>query len=380
MKIDCIIRNGHVVDPSQKIDDVMDIGIKNGLITKTGPDTEAVRMVDAEGCYVFPGLIDFHTHIYHTGSTMSVNPAFLPATGVTSAVDSGTAGFCNFRSFYEGVIMTAPIRIKSYLNMYGSGQPDMSLPEKFAPSEFRPTCIAKVVETYRDNILGMKIRYTKGIASPDDSLQETVRVARELGIHVCVHTTNPPTSLNGVAALLGRDDVYCHMYQGVGEDTILDQPDGKVKESMRKARERGVIFDSASGKTNFSFDVALPAIRQGFLPDIISTDCTCDKMNLSAHAKNLPYLMVRFLKMGMSLPDVICAVTETPARLMGMEGRIGTLKPGAFGDIAVFKEISQNATHQDFFGTTFETEKLLVPQMTVIGGDIAFCQGDFALT
>jgi predicted amidohydrolase len=169
------------------------------------------------------------------------------------------------------------------------------------------------------------------------------------------------------------------MYHGVGDDTILERPDERIKKSIYDARKRGVIFDVANGKTNFSFAVALPAVRQSFWPDIISTDWTSDKLNYSPHAKTLPYVMTKFLKMGMSLFETVRAVTETPARLMGMEGKIGTLKPGSLGDIAIFKKISGKAVHQDFFGTVFETDEFLIPQMTMIGGDIVFCQGYFAL-
>ncbi|MDR1317915.1 MAG: metallo-dependent hydrolase [Spirochaetales bacterium] len=378
MKLDLLIRNAHVVDPSQNIDKPMDIGVHSGIIVPAGPADESPRTVDAHGFYVFPGLIDFHTHIFHTGSAISVNPAFLPATGVTAAVDAGTAGCANFRAFYEGVVTSSPVRIKSYLNVYGGGQQDTNIAEKFEPSEYRPLHIARVVETWRDNILGLKIRYSKGVASGIDSLKETVRIARELRLGVCVHTTNPPSPLDEVAGLLDRDDIYCHMYQGMGDETILD-PAGKIKTSMTTARSRGVIFDMANGRANFSFKVALPAIEQGFVPDIISTDWTIDKLNYSPHAKSLTYVMAKFLKFGMSLSDVVRAVTETPARLMGMEGKIGTLKAGSFADIAVFKKIQRRAIQQDFRGDTFETDELLIPQMTVIGGDIVFCQGDFAL-
>ena len=376
MKLDLIIRNGHVVDPSQNIDRRMDVGVNDGFIAAVSPEDEGLRVVDAAGCYVFPGLIDFHTHIFHTGSAISLNPAFLPPTGVTAAVDAGSAGCCNFRAFYESVVIPSPPHIKSYLNVYGGGQTDTNIPEKFDPAEYRPRQITKIVKAYRDNILGLKIRYSKGIAASLEALKETLRIARDLGIHVCIHTTNPPTPLDEVAGLLDKDDVYCHMYQGVG-DTILED-DGKVKKSMFRARERGVIFDAAPGRYNFSFAVAIPATRQGFFPDIIATDWTIDKLNYSPHSKNLPYLMARFLKLGMSLQEVLRAVTQTPARLMGLEGRIGTLKAGASGDIAVFRKITHKLIQQDTMGAPFETEELLIPQMTVLAGDIVFCQGDFA--
>jgi len=377
-KVDTLIRNGHVVDPSQNVDRQMDIGIQNGVIVPVEPGDEGLRNIDASGLYVTPGLIDFHTHVFHTGSATSVNPVFMAATGVTSTVDAGTAGYANFRAFFDSVIIPSPVRVKSYLNVWGGGQTDTNIQEKFEPSEYRPQQIARIVDAYRDNILGLKIRYSKGIASSIDSLKETIRIARNSNIRVCIHTTNPPTPLDEVAGLLEKDDIYCHMYQGMGDETILDTSSGKIRGSILKARERGVIFDSANGRANFSFAVAIPAMKQGFHPDIISTDWTIDKLNYSPHAKNLPYVMAKFLKFGMSFNEVIRAVTQSPARLMGMEGKIGTLRAEAYGDIAVFKKIQHKVIQQDFSGATFETDELLIPQMTVIGGDIVFCQGDFA--
>jgi predicted amidohydrolase len=194
-KLDLLIRGGHVVDPSRGIDGEMNIGVRGGVIVPVEAGDEGLRDVDASGLYVTPGLIDFHTHIFYTGSAISVNPAFLAATGVTGAVDAGTAGCANFKAFFDGVITSSPVRIKSYLNVYGGGQLDTNIPEKFEPSEYRPLQIARIVDAYRDNILGLKIRYSKGIASSIDSLKETLRIARDLGLRVCVHTTNPPPAL-----------------------------------------------------------------------------------------------------------------------------------------------------------------------------------------
>lgn len=378
MKLDILIKNGHVIDPLQNIDEIMDIGVINNKIVNVTSDNENDKCIDAEGCYVFPGLIDFHTHVFNGGTAVSVNPNYLLPTGVTATVDAGTSGCCNYESFYHSVISNCQVRIKSYLNVYGSGQMDYNISEVFKAEEYRPKQIAKVVDAHKDNILGLKIRMSKGITYGIEALEETIRIARELEIGVCVHVTNPACSLEKIADLLAKDDIFCHMYQGTGEDTILDDC-GQIKQAFIEARKRGVVFDAANGRGNFTFDVALPAMKKDFMPDIISTDWLEDKYNYSPHAKSLPYVMSKYIEFGMPLVEVIRAVTETPARIMNMSGKVGTLKVGAYADISIFKMIDKNIKHQDFKGNIFESNKLLIPQMTISNGEFAFCQGDFAL-
>lgn len=378
MKLDFVIKNGHVVDPTQDIDQIMDIAVRDNRVVALPTDYECDREIDATGCYVFPGLIDFHCHIYGNGSNCGVHADYLLATGVTSAVDAGTAGSSNFDSFYGGTVLPSKVRIKSYICMYGSGQIDYNIIEKFDRSEYRIQDIKKMVDRYRDNILGLKIRMSKGVASGIDAMDATRELADELGIGICVHTSNPIAPLKEVADRLKKGDIYCHCYHGWGDETILNEK-GEVKDFIWAARERGVLMDSANGRMNFSIDVCRKALEQGFYPDIIASDWTDDKYNLSNTGKSLTFILAKYLELGMSLKEVIRRVTESPAKVMGMEGEIGTLRPGAYADIAVFKIIDKKAIHRDCNNQAFETHKLLVPQLVMVDGEPAFCQADFGL-
>lgn len=378
MKLDFVIKNGRVVDPAQGIDQVMDIAIKDNHIVEMPKEYEGARVVDASGCYVFPGLIDFHAHVYGSGSNCCVHADYLLATGVTSAVDPGSAGSSNFNSFYSGTVVPSKVRIKSYICMYGSGQLDYNIIEKFDRAETRVQDIKKMVERYSDNILGLKIRMSKGVATGIDAMDATRELADELGIGVCVHTSNPLTPLADVAARLKKGDIYCHVYHGWGDETILDE-NGKVKDFIKEARARGVLMDAANGRMNFSIDVCKAALEQGFYPDIIASDWTGDKYNLSNNGKSLTFVMAKYLELGMPLMEVLRCVTETPAKCMNMEGKIGTLKPGAYADVAVFRMIDKKAVHRDCNNVAFETSRLLVPQLVMVDGEPAFCQADFGL-
>ena len=174
--------------------------------------------------------------------------------------------------------------------------------------------------------------------------------------------------------MLRPGDVFCHMYYGDG-DTILDEK-GRVKPEIWKARERGVVFDACNGRNNFAFKTAVPAVREGFIPDIISTDISPITF-YKQPAVSLPYLLSKYMGMGLSLEQVIDCATINPARLLGMEEELGSLNPGTEADIAVFKVKECQVTFGDYLGDVLKGDRILVPQMTIKGGEIVYCQMDF---
>lgn len=378
MKLDFYIKNGHVLDPYTKKDEICDIGIIGNKIVDVPDYFECDKVIDAEGCFVFPGLIDFHTHIFHSGSNVSVRPDYLLSTGVTSTVDAGTAGPVNFESFYLNEISNSQIRIKSFLNVWGCGQLDFNIIENFDSTQFNANKIKKIVEKYKENILGLKIRMSEGVAKDKEALDFTIKLAEELNISVCVHVSKPLYLLSEMVGQLRKGDIFCHVYQNVGKDNIFDN-EGEIKKEILEARKRGVIFDAANGKMNFNIEICKNAIKKNFLPDIISSDWLSDKYNYSAHAKSLTYILAKYLELGIPLMEVMEKVTSNPAKLMNMQDKIGTLKEGAYADIAIFKIINKEVKHLDFDNNEFTTNKLFVPQMVFSNGEIAFCQADFAL-
>ena len=154
-------------------------------------------------------------------------------------------------------------------------------------------------------------------------------------------------------------------------------PDGTIDPGILEARKRGVIFDAANGKSNFGLATAKQALAQGFLPDIISSDLTSDKFNIPPYAKNFPVVLSKYLTLGMSLMDVLRSATEAPAKAMGMEGQIGTLKPGAYADVVLLEEKNILVHHKDWMDEELLGNELLVPKMTICAGEIQYCATDF---
>jgi predicted amidohydrolase len=225
--------------------------------------------------------------------------------------------------------------------------------------------------------MGLKVRQSRDIVGELGlaPLQATLKMADEIGCRVVVHITDPPCPLTDIADLLRPGDVFCHVYQGIGH-TIIGS-DGKVLPGIKAARERGVIFDAANGKSHFTFGVARSAIADGFLPDVISTDLTVLSLYLD-WAFGLPYLMSKYLNLGVGLMEVVAACTSTPAQWLGRQGQLGTFAPGAVADIAVLRPIRRPTRFRDTQGEVFMGEQLLVPQLTVLGGRIVYRQVDFA--
>ena len=387
MKVDYVIRGGRVLNPATGTDEVKDIYVRNMRIVEA--QGEAVecpsnQVIDAEGCIVTPGLIDFHTHLFHEGSTISIHPDLMIAQGTTAAVDAGSAGTATYEAFYKSVVAQSLVRVKGFVTVYSGGQLDPKLCEDFNPSLYNVDKLERVIDRYRDNILGLKIRLSKGVVPDEtgaDYLKACVELAEEMdrrlgtSLRVAVHTTNSPVTAGELAACLRPGDIFAHCFQGAGNTIVLD--DGSIDPGVLDARKRGVIFDAANGKGNFGLEAAKRALAAGFLPDIISSDLTVDKFNMPPYAKNLPLILSKYMTMGVDLMKILECVTVRPAELMGLGGKIGTLEPGAYADIAIFKLKEANYVHKDFRDDELKGDVVLVPQLTMCAGEIQYCQSDF---
>ncbi|EIW7836631.1 amidohydrolase family protein [Escherichia coli] len=250
--------------------------------------------------------------------------------------------------------------------------------ESLEPSLFDEKHIKQLFDKYSECLLGLKIRFSKHLVGDAgaEPLYRTLELARRLNVAVCVHTTDPPLDAGELVSLLDKNDIYCHVYQGVGS-TIIDQH-GVLKPEFIEARKRGVIFDAANGRMNFDYGVANAAIRNNFWPDIISTDLTSLSCNVPgiSPVKNLSFLMSKYLNLGMDMNSIIRSVTETPARLMALEGVIGTLAPGSKADICIMKILNSEKTYIDSNGVGFVGKRLFSTYATVADGNVVYISND----
>ncbi|WP_213991098.1 metallo-dependent hydrolase [Sodalis sp. dw_96] len=373
---DILITGAHIIDPAQGIDGIQPLRfIGDRIVAPDTPPSSATEFINAEGYYLFPGLIDFHAHVFYRGTEYSV-PADLATLpyGVTTVVDAGSAGCANYESFHRQVISQSLVRIKSFLAASSPGQTWDE--ENQDPAKYDIPKIKALFRRYPDTLLGLKIKQEAGVVGElgVKPMHAAVALAEELGCSVAVHTTDPVVSTQELVGLFRSGDIYAHAFHGKGS-TIIGG-DGHVLTAVKEARQRGVIFDCAHGRSHFSIKTARSAINDGFYPDIISSDSSRFSFNTSP-TFNLPWVMSKLLALGMPLYDIIAACTATPARVMKMPWEIGTLAPGACADIALFKLAQRNATFTDIHGEIQAGENLLIPQMTFLAGEKVFRQNGF---
>ncbi|MEN6383786.1 MAG: metallo-dependent hydrolase [Phycisphaerales bacterium] len=372
MKVDIIIRNGCIIDPYSKKKEVGDICIKSGMIVPVPKEAEAEFAFDATGMFVMPGLIDYHTHIFSAGTEIGI-PADLSMIpqGVTTVVDAGSAGVANANAFLRSDINGSRLRIKAFLNVSAAGLATARYHENINPKYWDKIRLEEILQQHWDVFVGLKIRISKAIADGLglNVLEAAVGLADDLNTRLAVHSTDPLAPMEEVVRLLRKGDILVHCFHGTGS-TILDE-NGQVLDAVREAQERGVVMDAANGRNHWAFSVAESALQQGFIPDIISTDITI-KTLYKEPVFGLPYVISKYISLGLPLEKIVACCTTAPAELLGLEGTIGTLAPGAYGDVSVFRLENKNLTFSDTKGEIRNGSCVLIPQLTVLNGQVLF--------
>lgn len=373
-----IIKNGLLLDPALGLRQVGCLVAEDGKISFVGDawDGAAEQVIHADGCIVTPGLVDFHTHLYPICPTGIPAEAVCFSTGVTTAVDAGSAGARNFRAHLP-FLNTCKLRVRCFLHVSPMGLAGHPALEDVSPTSFCLEEIAQVVQEHPQQIIGLKLRTSAPIVRGLgwQPLEKAALLARQVQLPLMVHCTQPPGPMAELYERLHAGDIVTHAYHNKGH-TILDAA-GQVSGASRRARERGILFDVANARAHFGFSTARAAIRGGFLPDTISTDLTAFGMFRQPTVFSLPMLASRYLALGVSLEDVLLRMTYRPAQLAGVYVETGSLSVGKCADIAVFRlEQAKTAFGDrpfgDMDGETVEGKQLLRPMLTVRNGEIVF--------
>ncbi len=344
------IKNGTVIDPANNLHGTADVVVANGRIAGVGDyqKEDAANVIDAKGCYVVPGLIDHHMHIYPLATNMGLpGEGFCFGSGITTAVDAGSIGTATYDDMRAFLAVTR-LRIRPYLHVSPKGLSTLpQVLEDVDPIHYDEAAITELIKEHPGEFVGLKIRTSKEIVKEFGyrPVMATLELAEKLGQTIMVHCTNPPGPLETLLDMLRPGDVLTHMYMGRGSTLIGEN--GHVIEAAWRARERGVIFEAADGKAHFSYPVCEAALRDGFYPDIIATDQTRDNMYARPTTFSLAMQLARYTQLGLSLDQVIACVTANPAKQLGMLGEIGCLSEGAYGDITVLRPIEKKMEFGD---------------------------------
>jgi dihydroorotase len=373
MAYDLILKGGRVIDPSQKFDAIADVAFESGKVAKVGkgltggPNTKSR---DVTGKIVSPGLIDLHTHVYWGGTSLGIDAEeFCRTSGVTTAVDTGSAGPGNFMGFRKHVIEKSQVRILAYLHVSFAGIYGFSNTVMVGESEemrmLAPADCAAVAEKNRDVLVGIKIRVGKHSSGTNGwaALKMALEVADHVGMPLMCHIDHPPPSYEDVINQLRPGDVLTHAFRPFPNTPVNAQ--GKVKPEVIAARQRGVIFDIGHGKGSFAFKTARGMLANGFMPDVISSDV--HTLCIEGPAFDQVTTMSKFLCLGMPLYEVIAASTVNAAMAM-KRMELGSLKPGSVGDATIL-DIKEGAfDYHDVVGEKLVGKQKIVSEGVVIAG------------
>jgi dihydroorotase len=367
---DLVLRGGRVIDPSQNIDRITDVAFLNGRVEAVGDGLVGETVRDVSGFIVSPGLIDLHTHVYWGGTSLGIDAEeFARTSGVTMAVDTGSAGPGNFAGFRKHVIDRSEIRILAYLHISFAGIYAFSNSVMVGESQDLRLMAAReattVAEANRDIVIGIKVRVGR-IASGVNGLAPidiALAVADETGLPMMVHIDEPPPSYEAVVARLRPGDVLTHCYRPFPNAPVDGR--GAVKPAVLEARERGVIFDIGHGKGSFSWKTARAMTAADFPPDVISSDV--HQLCINGPAYDQVTTMSKFLYLGMSLNDVIAKSTVTAAQAL-RRPELGSLKPGSAGDATVLSLRDGEFPLQDVLGETVNGTQRLFSEGVVVSG------------
>ncbi len=370
---DILVKGGKVIDPSQSLSGLCDVALEGGRVAEVAKEineTQARNVIDAEGLLVTPGLVDIHIHAHWGVSHWAIEPdlACLPM-GVTTAVEAGSAGGYTYPSLKRYIIERCQTRLYAFLNISSRG---MLVPEVGELEDLRYVDKDLAIRVGRDrSVVGIKARMDRvGEHLATEPLRAVIEVAGELGKLAMIHIGDARrmhVPLGAVLELMRPGDIVTHTYHG-HFGGIVDE-DGKLRSEVLEARQRGILFDVGHGSGSFAFRVARAALLQDFKPDTISSDL--HYYSVAGPVFDLPTTMSKFLHLGLNLEEVIELSTWAPAKVLGIEEQIGTLKVGAEGDVCILRLGEGEFKLHDCEGQVEPASRLLSAVKVIKGGQLS---------
>ncbi|MBM7516993.1 amidohydrolase family protein [Nocardioides nitrophenolicus] len=358
-RYDLVLRGGTVLDPASGLDAVSDVAISGGTIAAIGPDlvTDGAQVVDCGGSTVVPGLVEGHSHIFQHVSKVGApaDEAHL-RRGVVAVADAGTAGASTFDAFRKVVVDGNAIRVVNFLNVSVLGLIDFRFGELLNPDTLVVDDALATAAAHPDIVRGFKIRLSEDVVGHhwQALLKKSVSLAEQAGLPLMVHIGETEEPVPAVLDYLRAGDIVAHCYTGKPHGILAD--DGTVLPGVMAARERGVLFDSAHGKSNLSFEIARRAIADGFLPDILSSDTSA--RNWRGPVFDLVTSISKLRALGAPLDECIRRATVVPAQVLGLESEgYGRLEVGGRANVTVLTETSE-VTLPDAAGNSIVAPRL----------------------
>jgi dihydroorotase len=375
-RYDLLLRGGRLIDPKNNISEQRDVAIRGNRIAAVAANIDpatAANTVNVAGLYVTPGLIDPHVHVYagtgerssYAGDNSVYPDGFTFRAGVTTVADAGCAGWRNFEEFKSRIIDRSRTRVFAFINIVGAGMRGGRYEQDLEDMQVQPT--TEMARRFNSVIVGVKTAHYAGPAFTPVERSVEAGTAANIPVMVDFGQDFPQRRLEELLAnQLRAGDIYTHMYSGLRRELT---PEGRPNPGLAIGRRRGVLFDVGHGGGSFSWRVAVPIVRDGFLPDTISTDLHTGSMN--AGMKDMLNVMSKFLALGLSLDDVILRSTWNCARAIKREN-LGHLSVGAPADVAVLRLETGDFGFVDSFGARMRGTQKLECEMTLRDGRVVY--------
>lgn len=374
---DILLKGGIVIDPKNNLNDLRDVAILGGkiaLVEANIPASTSKKVIDVTGLYVVPGLVDDHSHLFagtdrgaHANGEYSIFPdGFTFRTGTTTIVDAGSSGWRNFKEFHDGVIALSKTRVLVWLNIVGLGLSGEDLSQNVA--DMNSDEAAKMAKQYPETIVGFKTVQYKGKdwTNVDRAIEAGTKANLPVFIDFGTFWPEDRPYQDLVLKKLRPGDISTHMYK---HSVPLFDDNGKLLPYLAQARKRGVLFDLGHGLGNFNFPIVVPAIRQGWWPDAISTDLHVEDVN--AGVKDLNNLMSKVMNIGIPFKDIINLTTWSPAKLLKRPD-LGHLSVGSGADVAVLRLKEGNFGFLDIRNIVMKGTKKLICELTLRDGKVVW--------
>lgn len=377
---DLLLKGGHVIDPKNGLNGVMDVAIKEekiALVADNIPAEASKKVVDVRGLFVTPGLIDMHTHVFHgtdVDSYLANGLGSLPPdgftfrSGVTTVVDAGTSGWRNFRKFKHQTIDQAQTRVLAFISIVGDGMYGRLEAQNL--TDMDPVLTAFMIDLYPDIIVGVKEHhYRGGDFTPVERAVEAGNIAK-VPVMIDFGEHNPMLSIKTLfLEKLRPGDIFTHTYSYTTNREPIVNDEGKVKPFVFEAQKRGIIFDVGHGGGSFIWHQAVPSVEQGFLPDVISTDLHFWSMNDGM--KDMTNLLSKFLSLGLSMEEVITRSTWNPAQVIRRPD-LGHLSPGTEADITILRVHEGEFGFMDSRGRKISGNRKIEAELTLRAGRVVW--------
>jgi dihydroorotase len=370
-RYELVLRGGHVIDPANGIDRLMDVAVSGDRIAAVQPriDASEARMtVDVSGLFIVPGLVDLHAHVFGYSGSLSPDDTSLIA-GTTTVVDAGGSGWRTFDEMRRTVAARSRTRVLALVNIVGAGMVGEAAESNTADMD--PAKTAETIDRNRDIIVGVKTAHFGGKGwTAIDRAVEAGRLARvPVMVDDKIFANTGRSTSEKLLDHLRPGDIHTHMFND-RQLEVVDRFSGKVMAHMVEARRRGVLFDLGHGAGSFLWPVASRAVEQGFTPDSISTDLHAS--SILAQQSDMPNCMSKMMLLGMSLVDVVARATVAPAKAIARFPRLGTLAVGRTADIAVLELQSGVFAFKDSWGAKRLGTKRLENALTIRAGKVEY--------